>query len=197
MRTSVLLFFSFFFTARAVKSQSLSFFDTKLKQEKLSLCDVVTKYVDLKDQRFQYEPYFGPSMYFISVNDHRLKIPGYWGFAIRNDSLNQYSFTSIDGPITAEWFNKLHPFADSTIKYFTSKFGKPVRDTSSKKNFFVTGKKFTPGVITKAMWILDGDKLKIDLSIVGEHDDFSYQLSIHRFRDYYGNMELRPWWSGY
>jgi hypothetical protein len=46
------------------------------------------------------------------------------------------------------------------------------------------------------MWLIDGQKLKVDFSIDGEHGQYFYLLRIQRFKDYYGNLKLPPWWDG-
>jgi hypothetical protein len=175
--------------------QSLALFETKLYAEKVTLCDLLNKYVN-KRQDFKFNS-FDTSFFSISSYDNSSTIFGYWTYAIRNDSLNQLGFSSLELPITAEWFGKLSKLADSVINVFTIKYGKPDRDTIVKKNFFQKGKRNSTGDIRKAIWLIDGQKLKVDFSMDGEHGQFSYLLRIQRLKDYYGNMKLPPWWDGY
>lgn len=67
---------------------------------------------------------------------------------------------------------------DSAIKVFTVKYGVPIKDTVVRKNFYQKGRKYFPGDIKKAMWLVGGQKLKVDFSIGGEHGQYSYQLRI-------------------
>ena len=176
-------------------AQSLAVFDTKLHAEKITLCDLINKQLDRR-RNFNVTHY-DSSFYFVSYQDHSAEIIGNWTFTIRHDSLNQYSFSSVQLPITAEWHNKLYTFADSAISVFTARYGKPLRDTIIIKNRFANNSKHSPGGIRKAMWIMDGQKLKVEFEIDGEHGHNHYKLSISRFGDYYGNMELPAWWDGY
>jgi len=176
-------------------AQSLDLFDTKLYAETTSLCDLLNKYVS-RNQKFEFTPY-GPSFYSVSSYDNRSAIFGQWTYVLRNDSLDQLEFASLDLPINAGWFNQLSKFADSAIHLFTGKYGKPARDTIVKRNYFRAGKKFMPGDIKKAMWLIDGQKLLVDFSIAGEHGNFTYLFRILRYKDYYGNQKLPPWWDGY
>lgn len=189
----VLLVFSI--STISASAQSLSLFDTKLYAETTTLCDLLNKYVD-KRQEFKFTS-FGTSFFSVSSYDNNSAIFGHWTYVVRNDSLNQLEFSSLASPINAEWFNKLSKLADSTIHTFTAKYGKPFRDTVVKRNFFHLGKKYMASDIRKAMWLIDGQKLKVNFSIDGEHGQYSYSLRIQRFKDYYGNMKLPPWWDGY
>jgi hypothetical protein len=190
-----IVFFSVFLASFFVKGQDLSLLETKIYAEKLTFCDLVAKYIDTKKD-FTYHSFDGLS-YNISSYDNSALIFGHWNYTMRNDSLNQYGFSSIQLPVTAEWFNKLYPFTDSTIKFFTKKYGKPVQETLLKTNFYRKDKKVVAGVIIKAMWIIDGQKLKVQFSIDGEHHEYAYTMKIERFKDYYGNVKLPTWWNGY
>ena len=178
-----------------VPGQKLSFFDTKLYSEKISLCDLLSKYVD-KEREFKYTR-FDSSFFSVSSYDNTSEIFGQWNYVVRHDSLNQYGFVSVELPMTAEWYNKLYKLTDSTIKLFTAKYGQPLKDTLVKVNLYQKGRKFHSGSILKAMWLIDGQKLKVDFSIVGEHNEYAYRFHIYRFKDYYGNIKLPPWWDGY
>jgi len=178
-----------------VFGQKLSHFDTKLYSEKITLCDLIGKYVDTKED-FKYVP-FDSSFFSVSYYNNVSEIFGSWSYVVRHDSLNQYGFSSTQLPITSEWYHKLFKLTDSTIKLFTDKYGQPAKDTLVKVNLYKKGAKFRTGTIRKAMWLIDGQKLKVDFSIVGEHNQYSYRLHIQRFKDYYGNMNLPPWWDGY
>jgi hypothetical protein len=155
----------------------------------------LTKYVD-KRQEFKFIPY-DTSFFSISSYDNNSTIFGLWTYVVRNDSLNQLGFSSLSLPINGEWFDKLSKFADSAIQVFTKKYGEPIKDTVVKTNFFQAGRKYKGGDIRKAMWLIDGQKLKVNFSIEGEHGQHSYVLRMERFKDYYGNMKLEPWWDGY
>ena len=175
--------------------QSLSLFDTKLNSEKITLCDLLTKYVDTKKE-FKFTP-FDTDFFSISSYTNNSTIFGYWSYVIRHDSLNQYGFSSLTLPINSEWFKKLNQLADSVINLFTIKYGTPIKDTVAKNNFYRKDKKYRSGDIRKAMWLIDGQKLKVDFFISGEHEQYSYLLRILRFKDYYGNSKIPPWWDGY
>ncbi len=175
--------------------QSLSIFETKLYNEKLTICDLINNYVD-KQKDFNYKS-FDTAFYCISVYDNRNEIFGNWSFVVRNDSLNQIGFTSLDLPINSEWFDNLYSKTDTIIKLFTGYFGQPLKQTRNEKNFFKKGEKYLPGDILKAMWDIDGQKIKVEYIIDGEHNDFHYSLRILRFKDYYGNIKLPEWWDGY
>jgi len=153
-----------------VSGQSLSLFDTKLNSEKITLCDLVTKYVDTREE-FKFTP-FDTAFFSISCYDNNSAIFGHWSYVIRHDSLNQYSFSSLELPINSEWFKKLLQLADSTINLFSTKYGTPIKDTVARNNFYQKGKKVRSGEIRKAMWLIDGQKLKVDFSIDGEHEQF-------------------------
>lgn len=178
-----------------VSGQSLALFETKLYSEKITFCDLISKYVNMKNE-FKYFT-FDNSFYGVSSFDNNSKVFGNWNFVVRRDSLNQYGFSSLELPITTEWYHKLSNLADSTIKVFTIKFGKPVKETFVKKNVYQKGKKYFPGDIRKAMWLINGQKLKVDLSIEGEHNEYFYSINIETFKDYYGNLKLPMWWDGY
>ncbi|MVN23411.1 hypothetical protein [Mucilaginibacter arboris] len=178
-----------------VSGQSLALFDTKLYSEKITFCDLLNKYVNMQKE-FKYYT-FGSSFYGVSSYDNDSNIFGNWSFVVRRDSLNQYGFSSLELPITAEWYRKLSYFADSTIKIFTVKFGKPLKETFVKTNVYQKGKKYFPSAVRKAMWLIDGQKLKVDFSIEGEHNEYFYLLKVERFKYYYGNTKLPKWWDGY
>ena len=192
---SIIFFLAFYVLTICASGQSLALFDTKLYAEKVTLCDLLNNYVS-KRQEFKFIS-FDTSFYSISSYDNNATIFGHWNYVVRNDSLNQLGFSSLALPITDEWFQKLSRLADSAINVFTTKFGKPNRDTLVKKNFFKKGKRNAIGDIRKAMWFIDGQKLKVDFIIDGEHGEYSYLLRIQRFKDYSGNMKLPPWWDGY
>lgn len=175
--------------------QSLKLFETKLYEEKYTLCDLLTKYVG-KNRDFKLY-HFDSSFYSVSFYEEKYSKWGGWSFVLRNDSINQYNYSTDSAPINSEWFSKLHKLADSAIHVFTIKFGKPAKYSINKNNFYKRDKKYLPGAILKAMWVIDGQKLKVDFAIDGEHDDNSYSLRIDRFKDYYGNVLLPSWWDGF
>ena len=181
--------------ASYASAQSLDVFNTKLHAERITLCDLVNKHAAAK-QDFNVG-FYDSSFYFLSSYDNHSPIFGNWTFTIRHDSLNQYGFSSLPLPITAEWYNTLYAFADSAIHVFATRYGKPARDTTVIKNRFANIAKHSPGDIRKAMWIIDGQKLKVEFDIGGEHDRYYYSLRIQRFQDYFGNQILPPWWNGY
>src|SRR4030095_4865 len=130
--------------------QKLSFFDTKLYSEKITLCDLLSKYVDAKGE-FKYNR-FDSSFFSVSSYDNISDVFGYWSYVVRHDSLNQYGFSSAELPMTSEWYNKLYKLADSIIKIFTEKYGQPLKDTLVKVNLYQKGGKFHSDEIRKAMW---------------------------------------------
>lgn len=184
-----------FFLNTRLSAQSLAIFETKLYSEKIQLCDLLNKYINPHNE-FKYYP-LGNSFYGVSTYDNNSSIFGYWTFTIRKHSLNQYGFSSLELPINKEWYNKLSRFADSTIKIFTAKYGKPFKETFVKNNVYQKGRKYLSGDVKKAMWLINGQKIKVDFSIDGEHKEYFYSLKIERFKDYYGNIKLPKWWDGY
>jgi len=192
---SIIISLTFSVLTICAAGQSLASFNTKLYAENMTLCDLLNKYLD-KRQEFKFAS-FDTSFFSVSSYDNNSTVFGHWTYVVRNDSLNQLEFSSLALPINAEWFNKLSRLADSAIHVFTEKYGKPVKDTTIKRNFFQKGKKYIAGDIQKAMWLIDGQKLKVVFSIDGEHGQYSYLLRIQRFKDFYGNMKLPPWWDGY
>jgi hypothetical protein len=192
---SILVFLPLSVLTICASAQSPALLDTQLYAEKVTLCDLLDNYVN-KRQEFKVVC-FDTSFFSISSYDNNASIFGHWTYVVRNDSLSQLGFSSLALPITDGWFQKLSRLADSAIDAFTAKYGKPDRDTIVKKNFFQKGNKNAVGDIRKAMWVIDGQKLKVDFSIDGEHGQYSYLLRIQRFKDYYGNMKLPPWWDGY
>lgn len=178
-----------------VSGQSLTLFDTRLNSKKITLCDLLNNYVDIKKE-FKFTP-FDSVFFSISSYDNNSAIFGYWSYVIRQDSLNQYGFSSLALPINLEWFKKISHLADSAINLFSKKYGAPIKDTVDKNNFYQKDKKYHSGEIRKAFWLINGQKLKVDFSIDGEHGQYSYIIRIQRFEDYYGNSKLPPWWDGY
>ncbi len=83
--------------------------------------------------------------------------------------------------------------ADSAINLFAKKYGAPIKDTVVENNFYQKDKKYRSNDIRKAIWSIDGQKLKVDFFIDGEHGQYTYLLIIKRFKDYYGNSKLPPW----
>jgi hypothetical protein len=159
------------------------------------MCDFISKFIE-QDRSFKYF-YLDTSFFSISSYDNRGKIFGNWSFVSRHDSLDQIGFSSLDLPITPEWYNELYNQTDSLIKLFTAKYGQPAKSSTNEKNFYQKDKKYLPGHIIKAMWLMEGQKLKVEFIIDGEHKDFHYSLRLLRFKDYYGNVKLPPWWDGY
>lgn len=193
-RTIIILLLNVLLTSFSV-GQTVDVFDTKLYSEKLTKCDLISKFIE-QNRDFKYT-YFDTSFFSISSYDNKSKIFGNWSFVSRLDSLDQIAFSSLDLPITLEWFNALYRQADTLMKIFTTKYGQPAKSSTNQKNFYQNGKKYLPGDIIKAMWQIDGQKLKVEFIIDGEHNDFHYSLRISRFKDYYGNVKLPPWWDGY
>jgi hypothetical protein len=118
---TITAFLTLFVLTINASSQSLSLFDTKLNSEKVTLCDLLTKYVDTK-QEFKYAP-FDTTFFSISSYENKPTIFGHWSHVIRHDSLNQYGFSSLDLPINLEWFNKLFKLADIAIDFFLKNTG--------------------------------------------------------------------------
>jgi hypothetical protein len=175
-------------------SQTADIFNTKLYSEKIDKCELIDRYVGEKSFKYFH---FDSAFFSISYYDNRGEILGNWGFVSRADSLDQISFSSLELPITQEWYNKLHKRADSLIAVFKTKYGEPAITTVNEKNYYGVNKKVIPGTIVKAMWLIDGQKLKVAFEIDGEHNQFHYLLSVRRFKDYYGNEKLPSWWDGY
>ncbi|QCR22444.1 hypothetical protein [Pontibacter sp. SGAir0037] len=175
--------------------QTISVFDTKLYSEKVDLCDITSKFIDL-GKEFKYYP-FGSDFFSVSAYDNSSDIYGHWSFVVRQDSLNQIGFTSLEYPITAENYDRLYRQADKLIKQYTSQYGQPVKSNFIKKEGFENNKSYNPNGIHKAMWLIDGQKLKVEFGVDGEHGEFHYSLSILRFKDYFSNMKLPPHWDGY
>lgn len=177
------------------KGQNLSQFDTKLKTERLTLCEALTKYADVS-KGFKYTTR-GKSIYSILKEEESYPLYGNWTYTLINDSLYEYSYATIELPLTEEWYNKLYPRVDSTIKYFTQKYGKPIRDTLIKNKVNQKTKKTDNSFQQISMWIINGQKIKVFFGIVGEHNEYSYVFSIHRFQDYYYEFALPSWWDGF
>jgi hypothetical protein len=180
--------------ATASYGQMADIFDTKLYSEKIDRCELINTYIGKKPFK-----YFHSDTTFFSVSyyDNKGEIFGNWVFVSREDSLDQISFSSLELPITQDWYNKLRKQADSLISVFKAKYGEPARTTVNEKNFYRVNQKVTAGAVVKAMWLIGGQKLKVVFEIGGEHNEFHYLLSVQRFRDYYGNQKLPPWWNGY
>lgn len=141
---------------------------------------------------------FSPGFYSITYKDSLNKLPVTWAFVSRNDTLNQYGLFFEEYPVTPESFRLLYPVADSLMKIFQSRFGDPVKSVNNGGKFHAVGNSpFFQSDILKAMWMVDGQKITINFSINGEHPPFHYELKVSRFRNYYGNVELPPWWDGY
>ena len=194
-RRKIAIIYLLVFSSNIACCQTLDIFDTKLYNEKVSLCDILEKHIDKKN-KFEYYP-FDSSFFSVTSYNNRSIIFGNWSFVVRHDSLNQIGFTSLDLPITSEWFSKLSNFTDSAIKLFTLKYGDPAKQIFYKANIYKEGKKFVPGEIRKALWILNDQKLIISFSIEGEHQKYYYSVKILRFKDYYGNMLLEKEWDGF
>ncbi|MCC9166028.1 hypothetical protein [Pontibacter harenae] len=195
MRRVVVLLFLLTNLVKLASGQATAVFDNKLYTERLALCDLTSKFIGT-DKDFNYH-HFGPSFYSVSTYGNRGGLYGRWAFVVRNDSLNQISFTSLDLPITAEAYDELAKQTEDLIEIFTAKYGQPAKATSTKKNAYQKDKKPMVGAINKAMWLIDGQKLKVEFFVDGEHGDYHYTLRILRFEDYYSNMKLPAWWDGY
>lgn len=174
--------------------QTVDIFDVKLYSERLDRCQLIDRYVG--ERTFKYFQ-FDTTFFGVSYYDNAGEISGNWSFVSREDSLDQISFSSLELPIKQGWYNKLHRRADSLISIFKTKYGEPQMATVNEKDSHGVNKKNVPGVIMKAMWLIDGQKLKVAFEIDGEHNQFHYLLSIVRFRNFYGNQKLPPWWDGY
>lgn len=194
-RKKLLLLLVWLGTATQAVGQSLAIFDTKLNTEKIAQCDLITKFINPR-HGYEYK-YFSDSFYSVSSYDNQSKIFGHWAFFVRHDSLNQLWFSSLELPINAESHQKIKALTDNAIAFFTSKYGLPIKTLVTKNNVYQTGKNYIPGTVHKAMWLVDGQKLKIDFSIGGEHGEFTYSLKIVKFSTYYANIKLPPWWDGY
>lgn len=195
MKTTTIILIIYLFLTNISVGQTIDVFDTSLYAEKLSFCELTHRYVNMgKDFKYVL---LDTSFYAITSYGQTTDISGNWTFAARQDSLIQIGFTSLNLPITSDWFNKLYSRADSLIKYFNIKHGKPFKTDLNQKNFFLEGKKYSSSNIVKAMWLIDGQKLKVEFIIDGEHNDFHYSLRISKFKDYYGSVKLPPWWDGY
>ncbi|GAB3659825.1 hypothetical protein GCM10027594_30460 [Hymenobacter agri] len=179
--------------ATPAAGQSLALFKTPLGG-KLPLCAVLEKYVDRR-QEFTYKPL--GDLQFISSYANQSDVFGHWRFVVRHDSLNQYGFSSLELPITAGSYSKLKVLTDSAIILFTKQFGNPAKVSQGPPTGYVARQRPTPGVLRKAMWLIDGQKLTVNFSVVGEHGEYAYQLKIWRYQDFYENTKLPPWWDGF
>jgi len=185
---------SFLLLTKLSYSQTADIFDVKLYAEKLDKCDLIDRYVG--GRSFEYS-HFDTAFFSISYYDNKGEIFGNWSFVSREDSVDQISFSSLELPITKKWYDALRKQADSLMLIFKTKYGEPAMATVNDKNSYGANKKIISGPIVKAMWLIDGQKLKLEFEIDGEHNEFHYLLRIKRFRDYYGNQKLPPWWNGY
>lgn len=192
-KTFIILFLNLLFV-KFSDGQTFDVFDTKLYSEKLTMCDLISKFID-ESSDFKYT-YYDTSFFSISSDNHKGKIFGTWSFVLRGDSLDQIDFSSLDLAITQEWYNLLYKQADSLIKLFTIKYGPPLKSTTNQKNFYQNGKKYLPGDIIKAIWLINGQKLKVEFTIEGEHKNYYFMLRISKFKDYYGNHKVPLWWGG-
>lgn len=192
-KTFILLFF--ILLVRLTYGQTIEVFDYKLYSEKLTLCELISKFVD-PNKNFEYT-HFDSSFYSIKSYNNKSNIFGDWTFISRNDSINQICWTSIELPITEEWFKILYGQADSLINTFTIKHGQPIKFRKKEKKFYKPNHKLFPTEIMSATWIIDEQKLKVDFIVPGEHKDFYYMIRIQKFKDYYGNSKLNPGWDGY
>ncbi len=191
----LILLYAFIFCSLNGNAQTFSILYNKLKTENLSQCYAIEKYIH---KGFDFDcDYNEKDFYRIRYFDNNNDPYGHWDYFIRKDSLVQVGFSSLELPIKEEWFNLLYKKADSLINAFTVEYGKPIKSTLKKENFYQKGKKQLSCDIIKALWLIDGEKLKVDFSIDGEHNQFHYAFSAIRFKDYFNWSELPAWWDGY
>ena len=136
-------------------------------------------------------------MYFVSSYANYSDVFGHWRFVVRHDSLNQYGFSSLDLPITADSYDKLKVLTDSATCLFTKKFGPSAKTSATRMSGYSKGNKPIPRAGQKAMWLINGQKLTVNFSIIGEHGGSLYRLKIWRYKDHYENIKLPPWWDGF
>jgi hypothetical protein len=137
--------------------------------------------VNLEDELFRYNSFV---LIQDSIND-------------QIHQLNQIDLSTFRFGITEQNFQKLKLKTEELIEHFTSKFGEPTKSVINEDNFW--SETFQKGfdTIIMAVWDKDEIKFQIDFTITGEHKLYKYQIRIHKFKDYWGNMKLPPWWNGY
>lgn len=190
MKTKLLIFPAILMLYQG-KAQSLKLLDTAVNLHRIDFCELVKRYIDTPYRQTAFTHYLFQSHKFYGIKFKRNwnDLLGEWGFVMKNDTLNQYGFSSRVKEISYDNYIKYFKTADSAITYFTDKYGLPARDTS------VNNLKNIRLGVRKAMWLINGQKLLV--RFVYDHEFEEYIFEISRYEDYYGDFELPPEFDGY
>ena len=111
--------------------------------------------------------------------------------------LNQIGISSYELFVSEANFIKLRDESNKIINQFKIKYGEPTKYVNNKDRYFDQINSEISGDIIAATWVSNDIKLKVTFSKDGEHGEYRYQLCIHKFQDYFGNVKLPEWWDGY
>ena len=200
-RIKYLSIFIMFFTISS-SAQELEIFNHELYEKSMTLCEALEEFKLTEDFKFVG---IGKNLnsLVVEVDDHIFKSKS---FVLIKDTLNNqiYQLNQIGTrsnrlPISERNFLKLKLKIEELIKHYKSKLGEPTKTEINEYNFWKEAFQKSSDKIIMAVWDKNEVKFKLEFTITGDekHHPFAYELRISKFKDYYGNMELPPWWNGY
>jgi len=175
--------------------QTVNVFDQIMLTKKFSQCDLISKYISNTQH---YEFYVMDSAFYgITSEGNCSNISGNYNFAVRNDTLCQVYFMT-RFPRSSNSLKSISLKVDSLLEYFSNKFGKAESFIDYRKDSS-NSEVINGYTLLDATWLVNGDRLVIDLSF-SDSENLNrsvYSLRIHRFRECYFDNKLSKWWKSH
>ena len=114
-----------------------------------------------------------------SLKDNLYGLQGKWTYTFKKNSLEWYLFDYYSYDIDRKNFGKCLKAAKNIIKYYTSRFGKPLEIKNGNQKFIDPYKKRHWGYeVIKAVWKTDNEKFQVLFDFFGAKGGYFFLVKI-------------------